>query len=50
MIVPHDYFPNYRPPTNVWEGNVLSYVCLYTGRSHVTITHDVLDLTIQEPS
>ena len=40
---------NYRPPTKLQEGNVFSCVsvCLSTGESHVTTTHDDLDLTIQ---
>ena len=29
----------------LWEGNAFSCVCL----SHVTITHDALDLTVQVP-
>ena len=45
----------YRPPTNLRESNVFSGVCLLVclfirgSGSHVTITHDTLDLTIQEP-
>ena len=41
----------YHLPTKLWECNVISRVCLSvilsTGGSHVTITHDVLDFTIQ---
>ena len=39
------------PPTKLWEGNVLLvFVCLFTGEgSHVTITHDALDLTVHRP-
>ena len=36
-------------PTKLWEGNVFSHVCLYTGGSHVSITHDTLKLAIQPP-
>ena len=37
-----------NPTTKFWEGNVFSLVCLSVHRgSHVTITHDALDLTIQ---
>ena len=32
----------YRPPTELWEGNVFSCVCL-------TITHNVLDLRTPQP-
>ena len=37
------------PPTKLREGNVFSRVCLsvHVGDSHVTITHDALDLTTQ---
>ena len=41
----------YRPPTKLWEGNIFSYVylsvILSTVGSHVTITHDELESTIQ---
>ena len=43
---------HYRLPRKLWEGNVFSHVCLsfcLRGGSHVTITHDALDLTVQEP-
>ena len=47
----------YRPPTKLREGNVFSRVCPSVSHSvggegrgpHVTITHDILDLTIQGP-
>ena len=29
------------------KGNVSSHVCLLTGGSHVTITHDALDFTVK---
>ena len=38
---------NYRRPTKLQEGNVFIRVCLFTGQSHVTITHDALDFTVQ---
>ena len=43
---------NYRPPTKLWEGNVFICVCPSVNlsvhrRSHVTITYDALDLTVQ---
>ena len=38
----------YRLPTKWREGNVFVRVYLSTG-GHVTITHDALDLTIQDP-
>ena len=34
-----------RPPTKLMEGNVFSHVRLSVSLSHLTITHDVLDLT-----
>ena len=40
------------PPTKFREGNVFSRVCLSVHRRrgpHVTITHHVLDLTVQPP-
>ena len=40
----------YRPPTKLWEGNILHVclsVCLSTGGPNVTITQDVLNLTVQ---
>ena len=41
----------YRPPTKLWEGHVFSCVylsvILFTVGSHVTITHDELESTIQ---
>ena len=43
----------YRPPTMLRKGNVFSRMCLVCswGRgSHVTITHDALELTVQGPS
>ena len=37
-----------RPPTKLQEGNVFTGVCLFTGGCpHVTITHDALDLAVQ---
>ena len=49
----------YRPSTKLREGNVFSHVCPSFspqmggagpgGGSHVTSTHDALDLTIQRP-
>ena len=45
--------PYYQTPTMLRHGNVFSRVCpsviLSMGMSHVTITRDALDLTIQEP-
>ena len=39
-----------RRQTKLREGNVFNRVCLFTrGGSHVTITHDTLDFTIQRP-
>ena len=49
------YLHFYCPPTKFREGNVFSRVvlsvCVFTGEggSHVTITHDALDLTLQIP-
>ena len=40
----------YRPLTKLRKGNVFSRVCVSTGRSPVTITHDTLDLTLQAPA
>ena len=46
-------FGNYHPPTKLREGNVFSSVCLsvshsaHRSGSQMTITHDVLDLTVQ---
>ena len=43
---------HYRPQTKLREGNVFICVCLSfgsRGNSHVTITHDALDLTVQSP-
>ena len=41
----------YRPPKELSEGNVFSHVCLSVclshKESHVAITHDALDLTVQ---
>ena len=42
----------YRPPTELREGNVFIPICLSIslsggGGSHVTITHDTFDLTLQ---
>ena len=37
----------YHPRTNLRECNDFIHVCLFAGQSHVTITHDALDLTIQ---
>ena len=37
----------YRPPTKLLEGTVFSRIC--RGGSHVTVTHDVLDLTVLPP-
>ena len=46
-----DYF--YRLPMELRESNDFSRVCLpfclSTGALHVTITHDALDLTVQDP-
>ena len=39
----------YRQPTKLKEGNVFSHVCLFTGRSQVTIIRDALDPIIKEP-
>ena len=43
----------YLPPTKLQDGNLFSLVCPSfcpgAGESHVTITHDALDLTIQGP-
>ena len=43
----------YHPPTKLREDNVFSHVflsvTLCSGGSHVTIAHDALGLTIQEP-
>ena len=46
--------PNiYQPPMKSREGNLFSHVCmcacLFTMGSHVTITHDVLNIPVQEP-
>ena len=41
----------YRLPTKLWKGNVFSRVCpsfCPRGVSYVNITHDVLDLTVQD--
>ena len=41
----------YRLPTKLWEGNVFSRVCpsfCPRGVSYVNITHDALDLTVQD--
>ena len=40
---------HYYPPTQSWEGNVFSRVCLSYGHggSHETITHDALHLPVQ---
>ena len=40
---------NYHPPRKFQEGNVFSPVCLSAGESHVIITHNALNLTIQGP-
>ena len=40
----------YRPQTKLREGNVFAGICLFTGGSHVTITHDALDLIVPTPS
>ena len=43
---------NYCPPTKFREGNVFSLVFLcicFTGGTHVTITDDILGLTVQPP-
>ena len=37
----------YRSPTEFWEGNVFTRVCLFTGSPHVTITRDALYLAVQ---
>ena len=43
----------YRPPKKLWEGNVLTGVCLSLcsgeGGPHAIITHDALDRTVQGP-
>ena len=39
----------YRPPTKFEESNVFTGVCLFTGGSHGTITHDASDLAVQGP-
>ena len=40
----------YRPPTKLREGNVFTHVCLFVQRgSHVTITHNALDLIVRLP-
>ena len=42
---------NFVPSNDVAEGNVFGCVLLSTGgwQSHVTITHDALNLTVQGP-
>ena len=47
----------YRPSTKLWEANIFSRVCLSVSLStgggvpsHVTITHDALDLTKYTPN
>ena len=43
----------YCPPTKLREGNVFTGVCHYVqlgGGPHMTITHDVLNLTLQTPT
>ena len=39
----------YRLPTNLQEGNIFTRICLSVQKRtpHVTITHDVLDLSVQ---
>ena len=41
----------YHPPTKLRKGNVFSHICVCLGRgdSHVTVTHDTLDLAAQRP-
>ena len=42
----------YHPPTELWESNIFNRACLSLstwGDPHVTITHDVLGLTVQDP-
>ena len=39
----------YRPQKKLREGNIFTGVCLFTRVSHVTITHDALDLTVPTP-
>ena len=49
------YMNYYRPPTNLREGEDTIFSCVYPsdcphgGGSHVTITHDGLDLTVLGP-
>ena len=40
----------YRPSTKLWEGNVFTRFCLFTGGPHMTIANDSLDLIVQCPT
>ena len=38
------------PPMKVWECNIFTHACLFTGRvPHMSIIHDAMDLTVQPP-
>ena len=39
----------YHTPTKLWKDNVLTGIWLFPGGPHVSITHDVLYLTVQAP-
>ena len=43
------WFPCYHPQTKLWEANV-SVVSVCPQGSHVTITHDALEFTVQAQS
>ena len=42
------YLHYYHSPTKLRESNVFTCVHLFTGGHHVIITHDALDLTVQD--
>ena len=45
-------YGSYRPPTKLWENNVFTRVCLFTGDwgTHVTNTHNALEIIVQHPT
>ena len=54
-LLPGKYVDNYNPPTELWEGNVFTRVCLSVfvylrGVPYVTITRYALYLTVQPSS